>query len=71
MVELGNKHKSRFRPLRILVICGVDGLSIASVSLIGCAVYGFFVNSVPDLSTIALVMGIAFVVGCVKGARKL
>lgn len=68
-----NKKKeiARFHPLRILLVCGVQGLSLLFIAVMGCGAYGFFTGAVLPFATIAKVAGIAFAVGCVMGAKNL
>ena len=65
------KQVSRFHPMRILLICGLQGFIFGFLALIGIGIYGFFVGTVLPIVTIAKIAGVAFVVGLISGAIKL
>jgi len=70
---MGNKKKvSRFHPLRILHLCLQDGLYLGAAVLLLSGGYGLLTGT--GIDTIGSTLkwaGIAFLIGCVTGLRKL
>jgi hypothetical protein len=70
--EPKKRSVSRFNPIRILLICGVQGIEFAAGALMLVAVIGFLAGgTVPPYRTICIYVGIGFVLGCISGIRKI
>ncbi|MCP4607243.1 MAG: hypothetical protein GY845_00820 [Planctomycetes bacterium] len=72
------KHISRFHPIRILLLCGVNGLEFTAMALVCWGFIGLIKLLLDEpseldkhLALLPLVLGIAFIVGCINGARKI
>ncbi len=62
----------RFQPKRILYFCLMDGLSFGCTVLVISGIYGFLSGTgVDNIGTTLKWAGIAFLIGCVVGLRKL
>ena len=71
MKNENNKKMSRFSPLRILILCGVSGLTFAGLALIGSGIYGIFTGTAPSILTLGKIVGIGFCAGFIIGLSKI
>lgn len=66
------KTASRFNPIRILLICAVEGIQFAAGALMLVAVLGLILGgTVPPFRTICMYLGIGFALGFIAGIRKI